>query len=141
MRKFCLLSLLFAISFQENIQETWHWPHTADIRGIQLQNSAGSMATVAFSATPVFDGNQGRSFKITLTGNVTSSTFVNAIPGQVYHFMVCQDGAGLHSFIWPANFLGVISIGVTSVASKCSVQSVVFDGTNGYAPATGMLNL
>ena len=53
----------------------------------------------------------------------------------------CQDGVGLHSFTWPTNFLGVIAISATSVASKCSIQSVVFDGTNAYAPATGMLNL
>lgn len=65
-------------------------------------NNAGSLTTVVFSATPVFNASLGTVFEITLTGNVTSSTLIGAAPGQILVFIIIQDGAGAHTFAWMA---------------------------------------
>lgn len=105
------------------------------------QISSVFVQTKPFSATPVFDGTHSFVFKITLAGNVTSSTFVNAQPGQTYTFIVCQDSAGLRSFTWPTSFRGVVSIPATSLANTCAAQAVVWDGARAYGLALGQRNL
>jgi hypothetical protein len=95
---------------------------------------ASGLNVVAYSATPVFDASLGNTQEITLTGNVTSSTLGTApAVGEVIqlNFIICQDGAGSHTFVWPTQIHGAVSIGGT--ASKCSEQSFIFDGTTGYA--------
>jgi hypothetical protein len=94
---------------------------------------------VTFSATPTFDALKGNTQKITLTGNVTSSTLSNATAGQSINFIICQDGTGNRTFVWPSNVKGGMTIG--STASKCSAQTFVFDGTNAYALSTGVANM
>jgi hypothetical protein len=95
--------------------------------------------SVTFSATPNFDANQGNTQKITLTGNVTSSTLSDATAGETLNFAICQDGSGSHTFVWPSNVKGGMTIG--SAASSCSVQSFVFDGTNAYALGPGSTSM
>ena len=97
---------------------------------------------VTFSATPTFDASLANTFKITLTGspgNVTSSTLSNATAGQQINFVICQDSAGSHTFVWPTNILGGMTIG--STASKCSAQAGIFDGTNLYMLSAGVINM
>ena len=94
---------------------------------------------VIFSATPTFDASLGNTIKITLTGNVTSSTLSNATAGQTLNFVICQDATGSRTFVWPTNVLGGMAIG--STASKCSAQSFVFDGTKAYAVSNGVSNM
>jgi hypothetical protein len=94
--------------------------------------------TVAFSATPIFDAQATNSFKITLTGNVTSSTFVNAAAGQYVNFLICQDATGSRTFVWPTNVKGAMTIGGT--LSTCSAQVFYYDGTNAYATSPGVTN-
>jgi hypothetical protein len=96
----------------------------------------GGFANVSFSATPTFDAGTASTFKITLTSNVTSSTLANASAGQNLSFIICQDAVGGHSFSWPSNMKGGMTIGTT--ASKCSAQNYVFDGSNAYATANGV---
>jgi len=95
--------------------------------------------TVAFSATPTFDAKLGNTQKITLTGNVTSSTLSNATAGQQIDFIICQDATGNRTFVWPTNVKGGMTIG--AIASKCSAQNFIFDGTNAYALSTGVANM
>ena len=38
---------------------------------------------VSFSSTPVFDASLGNYFRITLTGNVASSTLINVTDGEL----------------------------------------------------------
>ena len=95
--------------------------------------------TVTFSATPTFDARLGNTQKITLTGNVTSSTLSNAATGEHINFLICQDGNGSRTFTWPTNVKGGMTIG--STASKCSAQSFIFDGTNAYALSPGVSSL
>jgi hypothetical protein len=94
--------------------------------------------SVAFSATPIFDAATANTFKIILSGNVTSSTLVNAVAGQPLNFIVCQDGTGSRTMSWPANMTGTMSLG--STAGKCSAQGFVFDGTNAVAISSDVLN-
>lgn len=95
--------------------------------------------TVSFSATPTFDAKLGNTQKITLTGNVTSSTLSNATAGEQINFIICQDGNGNRTFVWPSNVKGWMTIGPT--ASKCSAQNFIFDGTNAYALSSGVTNM
>lgn len=58
------------------------------------------------SSTPVFNaGGWGGSvtFDMTLNANVTSSSLVNIINGQLVQFIIQQDGTGSRTFAWPAN--------------------------------------
>jgi hypothetical protein len=94
---------------------------------------------VTFSATPTFDASLGNTQKITLTNNVTSSALLNATTGQTLTFVVCQDSTGGRTFVWPTNVLGGMTIG--AIASKCSAQDFIFDGTNAYAVSSGVANM
>jgi hypothetical protein len=94
---------------------------------------------VTFSTAPTFDASLGNTQKITLTGNVTSSTLSNAAAGETLHFIVCQDSSGNRTFSWPTNVKGGMTVG--STASKCSSQSFIFDGTNAFATSSGAANM
>ena len=91
---------------------------------------SGVYGTVTYSATPTFtcNSNTVNSFKITLTGNVTSSTLASCTSGQFVNFSICQDGSGNHTFAWPSNVSLASTIDAT--ASGCSNQSFIFDGSN-----------
>lgn len=91
----------------------------------------GGFSSMAYSATPSFDAGAASSFKMTLTGAVTSSALANATAGQVLSFVLCQDGAGNHDFQWPSNMKGGMAIGLE--AGKCSAQAFVYDGTQAWA--------
>ncbi len=100
---------------------------------------ASGVNTVTFSATPTFDASLGNTQKITLTANVTSSTLSNATAGQTINFLICQDGTGSRTFVWPTNVKGGMTIG--STLSTCSAQDFIFDGTNAYALSAGVTNM
>jgi len=97
-----------------------------------------TLAKLSFSAAPTFDANQASTFKITLEGRVASSTLSGAASGQLLNFIICQDGAGDHSFQWPSNVRGGMIIG--TAASKCSAQTFVSDGTYAYAVSSGAVD-
>lgn len=98
-----------------------------------------ALNTVTFSATPTFDASLGNTQKITLTGNVTSSTLSNASAGQEINFIVCQDATGGRTFVWPANVKGGMTVG--STLATCSAQNFIFDGTNAYALSAGVASM
>jgi hypothetical protein len=93
------------------------------------------MSTVEWSATPTFDFTNTVGQRITLNGNVTSSTVTGATSGRLYCFQIAQDGIGNRSFAWPANFKGATSVDRT--ASTTTHQLFWYDGTNfvGFASA------
>jgi hypothetical protein len=66
---------------------------------------AGSaLITVAYSAVPSFNGANANGFNITLTGNVTGSTFINGTSGgTLVVFRIIQDATGGRTFVWPTN--------------------------------------
>jgi hypothetical protein len=97
------------------------------------------LKAVSFSSTPTFDAKLGNTQKITLTGNVTSSTLSNATAGEQINFIICQDATGNRTFVWPSNVKGGMTIG--STASKCSAQTFILDGTNAYALSPGVSSM
>jgi len=105
--------------------------------------AGGALATrlnvVTFSSTPTFDASLGNTQKITLSGNVTSSTLTNALAGQTIQFLICQDGIGGRSFAWPSNVKGAMVIG--SAANTCNAQAFIFDGTNAFAVSSGVTEM
>ena len=88
-------------------------------------------SSVSFSATPTFTATNVGSFVITLTGNVTSSTISGGTAGQSVVFVIKQDGAGAHTFVWPTNMKGTGTIAGT--ANGYNVQPFTYDGTNWLA--------
>jgi hypothetical protein len=83
---------------------------------------------VSFSSTPTFNGANNNSFFMTMTGNVSSSTFSNGVKGQLYTFVLYQDGTGARVMTWPTNMKGPGTIDPT--ANITNVQQFIFDGTN-----------
>jgi hypothetical protein len=96
---------------------------------------AGSNAaytTVTYSATPTFTvtaSSTPQIFKITLTGNVTSSTLAtsSATAGQQIGLQIVQ-GSGPYTFAYPSNFIGATPISTANGVLTTCIG--VFDGTN-----------
>jgi hypothetical protein len=100
-----------------------------------------SSTTVGFSATPAFPAlTQVQLFKMTLTGNVTSSTLTLAglIAPAFIIFELTQDATGGRTFAWPSNALAapVINPG----ANETTSAMFYYDGTNCIAVTPGMVN-
>lgn len=102
-----------------------------------------SVISVAYSDTPVFDCSLGNQlmpvFHITLTGNVTSSTLINMLPGMKITFHIVQDGTGGHSFVPPAS-VPMGTIDPTAVQINTQTFDVTADGTTTVASTPLMLN-
>jgi hypothetical protein len=97
---------------------------------------AAGVNLVESSTTPTFDASMGNTQRITLADDVTSSTLTNAAVGQTLNFLICQDGAGSHTFVWPTNVKGGMTISAGS--STCNAQTFIFDGANAYALSAGV---
>ena len=89
--------------------------------------------TTTFSATPTFTvtaSSTPQIFKITLTGNITSSTLTatSATAGQEIGIQFIQDATGGRTVVYPANFLG----GCTPSGAASVITTVigVWDGAN-----------
>lgn len=92
-----------------------------------------AQSTVSFSATPIFNATGYTGFQITLTGNVTSSTFINGVAGQTYTWKIIQNGTRGWTFAWPTNILGGTELFEAGLsANEVIIQAFYFDGTNGY---------
>jgi hypothetical protein len=89
---------------------------------------------VAFSSTPTFDASRGNTQKITLTGNVSSSSLANAATGEQINWIICQDGTGGRTFVWPSNVPQGPPVNLN--ISACTYYSTVFDGANANALTT-----
>ena len=121
--------------------------------------------TVTFSATPTYDLMNGKRLEITMTGNITSSSWAHLKPGDDFYVVLIQDGTGSHTNVWPAGTVSAcapwpvansittvhlgVSVGGTVIAEDCPVYDpanpgVVFSGLlrAGLPPnaASGQLN-
>jgi hypothetical protein len=99
--------------------------------GLWAQTSSYTINILPFSVTPVFDARQGTLNKITLSGNVTSSSLAYAQAGQRFTIEVCQNGTGGFTFVWPSNVTGAPT--VTSTANLCTLADFVYDGQQAIA--------
>lgn len=89
---------------------------------------------VTFSSTPTFiDAAQIQLFLLTLTGDATAQpmSFVGVNPPGIIYFQITQDGAGGHSFSWPANTVGGCTI--ANGANLTTTQEFVYNGTDATA--------
>lgn len=97
---------------------------------------SGPMATkllnVSFVPTPVFDASLTNVFKISLIGNVSSSSFISARPGQKITFIIAQDEVGGRTFAWPSNVVNGMTVG--DAANQISIQEFIFADDNNLYP-------
>jgi hypothetical protein len=91
---------------------------------IAAAQGVSRLVLVPYSATPVFDASLGSGFEITLTGNVSSSSIVNLIPGQRLIFVVKQDGTGGRTFVPPSS---VPMSPISTTAGKTNIQAFLVD--------------
>ncbi|MHB8754958.1 MAG: hypothetical protein ACYC92_08390 [Candidatus Acidiferrales bacterium] len=111
----------------------------ASVQSNYAMDAAEQIVTQS-GASATFDAGLGNTFEITLTSNVTSSTLVNAQPGQWLAFIVCQSGSGgPFTFAWPSNVFGGGTIG--AVGGNCSTQTFYVSGANAWAVAPMIENL
>ncbi len=78
---------------------------------------------ISFSATPAFLAT-GTVNYLQLTGNVTSSIIPSGTPGKHVAIVICQDSVGLHTFAWPPNVRGGIT--VATLGGKCSATVLIY---------------
>lgn len=84
----------------------------------------------------VFPGDTFTTFQTTIGGDITEPTTENMVPGNLYTFIIVQDGTGGHLFVWPPTMFNATP--VNSEASSMTIQTFVCDGTgNLYAIAGG----
>lgn len=105
---------------------------TADTKPAQI--------IVPFSPTPTFDGSKANGFRISLGGNVTSSSLINTpVAGTIVTFFIISGSPGNYSFAWPSN---VINPGDVQTQSNGNLytQSFISDGANLY-PLEGLLQV
>lgn len=88
----------------------------------------GSLVTVPFSATPVFNASSSTGFRMLLTNNVTSSTLTGLSAGKKITFVLQQDGAGGRSFVFPTNVHGAGTVDPTGLS--VSTQEFIVDTDN-----------
>jgi hypothetical protein len=79
------------------------------------------------------DAAQNQLFELTLTGNATSNplTATGVTPPGIITFEITQDGSGGHTFAWPANVIGGVTI--SSAASTTTQQTFIWNGSNAIA--------
>lgn len=85
-----------------------------------LPQPAKKEGVVAFSATPLFAFGLSQVLKITLTGNVTSSTAYGFEPGENYALIVCEDATGGRTFSPPSSITNWTTISTT--ANACTAE-------------------
>jgi hypothetical protein len=91
---------------------------------------------VAAANGMTFDGSDYTAFTTTLPGDVTSSAVQNMVAGNLYTFIIRQDGTGGHSFQWPAGCQGATN--ANPQANGTAVQTfVAFDSDTLFAIAPG----
>jgi hypothetical protein len=90
---------------------------------------------IPFDPSAIFDASKGLEFKIILTDNVTSPTFINGTLGpSLIAFRIVQDNVGERTFSWPSNVRNGDTI--NSDANSISLQLFAVD-TDGSLDAVG----
>lgn len=103
-----------------------------------VRNGSAKLVAVAFGATPIFDASTGNVFEITLTGNVTSSTIPNILPGQSITMIIHQDATGGRTFVPPVT-MPLADIG--AAVNQTSVQKFVVNAAGSALYPVGPLTL
>jgi hypothetical protein len=124
------LLLLFGVAILHALSlaaQSSQRPTTTSQQNVSKQTV--SLVTVPFSATPTFNANNAQGFKITLTGNVISSTVSNGAQGPaLVLFRIVQDSVGGHAFTWPKNVRNAGPVNAAPNARSVQVFAVDTDG-------------
>jgi hypothetical protein len=91
--------------------------------GAHTMNSAN---VVTWSATPTFTLGYENVQKLTLAGNVTSSTWTSSGALQQFLVMICQNATGGYTFNWGRAVGGGVP---STAANSCSAQLFYDDGS------------
>ena len=94
------------------------------------------LLVVPWSATPEFPGDVYTSYRIMLDGDITSSTAPGTVSGNLYTYIIVQDGVGNRQFAWPANCHGASPINPTP--NSVTVQTFVMSVSDLRAIGPGM---
>ena len=106
------MSLLFknfeAASRKRNMYGFGMFPANRDLSWIANASESPNPVVVGYSTTPVFDLANGEIQRLTLTGDVASSTIVlnggtSIQDGTQFYLRIIQDGTGGWLFQWPTN--------------------------------------
>lgn len=108
---------------------------TDQVSGLSTVGSASNQAvtTVAFSGAPTFVATgQYQLFKMTLTGNVISSTLsmTGITAPSIVSFEITQDNTGGRAFVFPLNVSGAAT--VNPVANNVTTETFFWDGTTAW---------
>jgi len=88
------------------------------------------LVAVAFGSNPIFNASLGLEFKLTLTGNVASSSFINGANGpSLIAFRIVQDSTGGWTFAWPSNVRNGGEINPSANAISMQLFAVDIDGS------------
>ena len=80
---------------------------------------------IAAADNMAFPGGTYTAFKTTLPGDVTNPSIVGMVPGNLYTFIIVQDGTGGHKMVWPANVHNAAR--VMPNANSTTVQTFIAD--------------
>jgi hypothetical protein len=100
---------------------------------------SGTMAPAAFGRNIIFNAAAGNSIKVTLRGDVETSTIANPLYGQFLMLLICQDAVGARLMSWPGNVR--LAGGVLTLASEpnqCDAVTMVYDGTYWHETARAL---
>lgn len=96
---------------------------------------AAARNAATYAAAQTIDWSTGNVQSITLTGNITSSTWSNPIDGGRYVILLTHSGAG-RTVVWPASVKWSGGTAPTlSATGKTDVISCVWNGTNYFCGA------
>lgn len=82
----------------------------------------------------VFDGSNYLSFKTILNSNATISVS-NAVPGNLYTFVIIQDATGNRQVTWAANFINATP--VNPDPNGWTIQTFIYLDDNNFYPISG----
>jgi len=86
---------------------------------------SANVNSVAYAASVTLNCNLGNHHKIAaMTGDITSLTLSNAKAGAEYTVEVAQDGSGLHTVAWNANFR--FGVGYSNVADSVASHRTIW---------------
>ena len=89
----------------------------------------GNLVSVSYAPTITFNCATNNGFQVTLTGNVTSSSFSGMAIGQEVTIVLKQDATGGRTFVWPS---GLTTAGTPDpTANAVSIQRFkkILDGS------------
>lgn len=98
----------------------------------QAWAAAARVLKSGVSGSLAIDADEGSSFYINMTGNVTVNTPTNLKSGQVINFCFVQAGGGGHTISWSGNFVfpdGQVPLVTSSAGSYALVGAIWYDGT------------